>query len=119
MTKKEYERYQKRVEQFFADGLNNLSTVSSEEGNCEPYFTWKSCPVCGQSKGHDGYDCNGYNGQTKEIEEYSNVCQDCVYYCEYGQLDDQQMWDIEHEQPEEEVSSNRWPNVEDTDYPHQ
>ena len=33
------------------------------------------------------YDCNGYNSEHDKIYEYS-ACTDCVYYAEYGYLEE-------------------------------
>ncbi len=94
MTKHEYAQYESRVAEFMSHGLANLST-KSEDGNCEPFFSWSPCQCCGTHLGGDRYECNGYNVKTKEVEEYDCICQDCVYYAEYGQLDDQTMLDME------------------------
>lgn len=95
MTKQEYAEYEATVEEFFSHGLANLSVVSDDNGNCEPFFSWSHCDCCGTHLGGDRYNCNGYNTETKEIEEYNCVCQDCVYYAEYGVLDDMTMDQIE------------------------
>lgn len=93
MTKKEYTQYEADFAEFMSHGLNNLSTKS--ECN-EPYFSNSPCVVCGALPG-GRYDCDGYNGQTQEVEEYEGVCQDCVYYAEYGRLDDTTMMEIDGE----------------------
>lgn len=94
-TKEKYENYQKKVADFFErEGINNLSTKSEDEDGHEPYFSWRSCECCQTTLGGDRYDCTGYHPKQKEIYEYS-VCSDCLYYAEYGQLDDQSMIDIE------------------------
>ncbi len=89
MTKQEYADYEATVAEFFSHGLNNLSSRG------ESFFSWRPCQCCGTHLGGDRYECDGYNGQTEEVEEYDCVCSDCVYYAEYGQLDDQTMLDIE------------------------
>lgn len=95
MTKKEYEEYKLKVEEFFSHGLNNLSVKTTEGEAIEPYFSWSPCRCCGTSIGGDRYDCDGYNGTTKEIEEHDCICDDCVYFAEYGELDNKTMMDIE------------------------
>lgn len=96
MTKQDYENYKKSVEDFFSDeGLENLSAVGDENGLIEPYFSWCRCDCCKTQTGGDRYYCNGYNPTTKEVQTYSFVCGDCVYYAEYGRLDDQTMELIE------------------------
>lgn len=95
MTRKEYAAYEAAVAEFFSHGLHNLSAKSDENGACEPYFSWSPCSVCGQHLGGDRYDCDGYNGETGEVEEHDCVCGDCVYYAEYGRLDDMTMDSLE------------------------
>jgi Tfp pilus assembly protein PilV len=93
MNKEEYENYQKKVAAFFQrEGINNLSTKE----NCnESFFTWSRCECCAGLPG-DRYEASGFNPTTKEIMEYQ-VCSDCIYYAEYGQLDDSTMLEIEKE----------------------
>ncbi len=94
-TKAEYAEYQKSVAEFFErEGLQNLSTVSQEEGLTEPYFSWRPCHCCGSHLGGNRYDCNGYNATTEEIQDGYSVCEDCVYFVEYGRLDDMTMMEI-------------------------
>ena len=98
MTKPEYEAYQKAVAAFFErEGLANLSSITDTEGNCESFFSWRPCECCGDPLGGDRERCNGYAPVTKEIKEFT-VCMDCVYYAEYGQLDDTTMLAIERSQ---------------------
>lgn len=92
MTKKEYEQYEKDVKEFFSHGLRNLSSKSGES-----FFSWHSCECCGDPLGGDRYECNGYNEKTGQIEEYDYICENCVYYAEYGRLGDQTMMEIEGE----------------------
>ena len=94
-TKAEYEKYEKSVEGFFKrEGISNLSQIQDKDGYCEPDFSGIPCECCGRTEGGDRYDCNSYNPKTKEVQEYS-VCTDCVYYAEYGQLDDMTMSEVE------------------------
>ena len=95
MNKQEYADYEESVKEFFSHGLQNLSTKSDDNGTTEPYFSWSPCSVCNRSEGGDRYDCDGFNAQTDEVEEHDCVCQDCVYYAEYGRLDDTTMDEID------------------------
>ncbi len=90
MTKQQYAEYKERVAEFFSHGLVNLSSTCDE-----PFFSWSSCECCLNPLGGDRYTANGYNQETDEIEEYDCICSDCIYYAEYGQLDDQTMMDME------------------------
>jgi hypothetical protein len=114
MTKKEYADYEASVKAFFErEGIQNLSggyihcpecedeEQELEDGSCpihgqmqEPWFSWRPCECCGTRLGGNREHATGYNPTTKEIQEY-DVCMDCIYYAEYGQLDDQTMLDIE------------------------
>ena len=93
MNKKEYKEYQERVNKFFKrEGINNLSLEDGEES----FFTSQPCECCNRELGGDRYHCSGYNPQTEDTTCY-DVCWDCLYYAEYGHLDDMQMLDIERE----------------------
>ena len=88
MNKNEYENYKIRVELFFtSEGINNLTQITDDDGYCEPYFSSINCDCCNRSLGGDRYDCNGYNSKHNKIYEYS-ACTDCVYYAEYGYLEE-------------------------------
>lgn len=94
-----YREYERRVAEFFKDeGITNLSTIYDEEtGEMEEKsFSWHECHCCWSPLGGDRYHVNGYNPGDKEIQDY-NVCVDCLYYAEYGQLDDMTMMDLGEE----------------------
>ena len=91
MNKEEYKDFEASVEQFFkTEGINNLSSIDSKQGT---YFSTLPCACCHRHWHGDREDANGYNPITKEIQEYS-VCIDCLYYAEYGQLDDMTMLEV-------------------------
>lgn len=91
MTKRQYADYQASVAAFMHNGLTNLSS----KGTAEPFFSWTRCQCCKRPGAGMREECNGYNTITNEIEEYDCICEDCVYYAEYGQLDDMTMLSIE------------------------
>ncbi len=92
MNKQEYKEYKSTVEDFFTEtGLMNLTRTAACE---ESYFSWEPCEVCGTTLGGDRIEANGWNSDTEEVENYE-ICTDCEYYIEYGQLDDMTMMDIE------------------------
>lgn len=100
MNRQEYEAYESAVADFFeSEGLQNLSIITTDsDEDCETsesYFSWQPCECCCRSLAGDRYDCNGYNPDTEEVQGPYSVCVDCVYYAEYGQLDDMTMLDIE------------------------
>jgi hypothetical protein len=116
VTKKEYNDYRTRVERFFAkEGVENLSTgllkcpdceAEFDGGACpecgkdagefptEPHFSRRPCECCERPEGGDRYDANGYNPMAEAVQEYQ-VCPDCVYFAEYGRLDDTTMAEVE------------------------
>ena len=115
MLRSDYIEYGKDVAEFMgSEGITNLSSGHFEcpdckvefddSGKCpkcggdrecfnEPHFSWSSCDCCGTTLGGDREYASGYNPATKGIQEYS-ICSDCVYYAEYGQLDDMTMMDM-------------------------
>jgi hypothetical protein len=99
MTRAEYKAYQARVAAFFeAEGIENLSS----DPDSEAYFSWQSCDCCGTGLGGNREDATGYNRKTKAIHKYE-VCFDCIYYAEYGRLDDMTMMDIDEETIDENL----------------
>lgn len=59
----------------------------------EPSFSWSSCDCCGSTLGGDRHPAHGYDKDDNLI--HLNVCADCFYYLNYGQLDDVSMLEIE------------------------
>lgn len=115
-TAADYAEYERAVARFWdAEGIENLSTghihcpdcgeetrdAWLETGTCpecgqsrecadEPYFTWSACECCGRSLGGNREHATGYHRRHNDIREYE-ICTDCAYYAEYGQLDDMTM----------------------------
>ena len=106
MDKKQYQDYQASVASFMdLEGLNNLTSETGPDSDhecpccgevvgCDPYFSWSSCECCGSHLGGNRYHATGYNPETKEVYCYE-ICEDCMYYSEYGQLDDMTMMDMD------------------------
>lgn len=94
MTYAEYVRYCERVAEFLArEGLDSLSPVSDPDtGEWDGDHT-TTCDCCGQYG--SCYVSSGYNPTTKEVQGGYDVCEDCVYYLTYGNLDDDTMLQIE------------------------
>jgi hypothetical protein len=89
MTKYQYQQYAKNVSNFFErEKIVNLSATESEA-----FFSSASCDCCGNQLAGDRLLANGFNPEADEVQEYE-VCLDCIYFAEYGQLDDQTMLDI-------------------------
>lgn len=92
MTRTEYAEYQQAIGDFFErEGIANLSSTSSES-----YFSWRRCECCGTPEGGDREEANGYNPATHKVQTYEFICTDCIYWTEYGQLDDKTMLEIEN-----------------------
>lgn len=104
MTASEYQDYQARVARFFErEGVHNhLSPISDEKGNWEEYFSWRPCDCCGSPLGGNRIDVDTYRLANTDVILKFSVCTDCLYYAEYGQLDDMTMMEICKSQ--EEVS---------------
>lgn len=107
----EYARYQQTVAQFIADeGLSFLSTGCSPnidsdeyEHECEPWFSWRPCAMCKCALGGMREYLFARTSNGERSEEWTNpvvrfvICEDCVYYTEYGRLDDMTMARIDAE----------------------
>ena len=90
MNKQEYKEYQERFEEFMRlNELNNLTRIDNEQ---EVYFSWRPCECCQTRLGGDRIEASGYS-RTGVIYEFE-ICTDCEYYAEYGQLDDMTMLEI-------------------------
>lgn len=110
MTKREYADYERRVAEFMeGEQLCGFSVIGDEEnGYSEPNFSWQSCDCCDSGLGVDRYEVYGLPstdatkgkcGAVREQEYYREyrICSDCYYYAEDGRLDDQTMWEVEHD----------------------
>lgn len=103
-TLKEYEAYKQAVERGL-EGLTFVSTgacpgckecglgpePSNEERELaeEAHFSYSACDCCGSTLGGDRHPAHGRD-KDNQIVHFS-VCVDCLYYINYGQLDDMTM----------------------------
>lgn len=122
MTTSEYFQYQLAVAQFFErEGIENLSSHRYTCESChhklnfdgplpacgtedckafgepiydQPFFGSAQCDCCKTGLAGDRLDASGYNRAAQKVYEYT-VCFDCIYFCEYGKLDDTTMLDME------------------------
>jgi len=99
MNKQEYKEYEASVasfhkdhEEYFEQKMFFLSPKSDRDGILEPHFSWRQCECCKSLLGGDRYRMETLVGS--EIFEYE-FCVDCLYYNEYGRLDDMTMLDME------------------------
>ena len=122
MNRQEYEEYQTIFQSTWneynlthlsqqytpEEELNNedldICPWCEEEIQGEPYFSWRSCEVCHSPLGGDRYHVNGINSKTNEVICFE-ACPDCVYYAEYGQLDDMTMMEIDTLEAEAQFQS--------------
>lgn len=90
LTLHDYEEYQAAVRAFWMrEGLKFFSSKPTNDGDSpEPYFSWHPCDCCGSHLGGNREDYIGIDAHGPI--EYS-ICEDCVYYNEYGRLDDMTM----------------------------
>ena len=100
-TMQDYKEYCQSVDEFFkSEGIDCLSFDTEEygeDGDIEPHFSWSPCDCCGGTLGGNREIMAGYNPTTKEIQRGYSVCEDCVYFVEYGTLDDMTMMRISEE----------------------
>ena len=100
-SKAEYAQYEADVAEFVArEGISFLSTSCNEpdwmEGDSEgePWFSWSPCECCGCSLGgnREYLYAKAPEGTVGPdgIAQYI-ICEDCVYYVNYGRLDDATM----------------------------
>jgi hypothetical protein len=93
-TKQDYEAYQKTVAEFIErENLSFISTGTNdgEHGDVDPWFSWRPCPCCQSSLGGLREYLWAWAGETRVQFE---ICEDCVYYLEYGRLDDTTMFRV-------------------------
>lgn len=107
-TAEKYEEYQKAVEQGLR-GLTHLSTgacrgcatcalpedATDEEVDArnEESFSWQACDACGTSLGGTRYSAHGRSKDLGVL--HLEVCPECLYYINYGHLDDMSMSEVE------------------------
>lgn len=99
MTRSEYRQYQSSVDSFLsAEGIESSFTCDSHDDESRDdhvdEFSWHPCDCCRSPLGGERHRVTAYHPATKEILTYQ-VCPDCVYYVEYGQLDDMTMMDMD------------------------
>jgi hypothetical protein len=103
-TAKQYAEYQRNVAAFIArEGLSHLSTgcmpygepETEQEDNQdgEPWFSWHACKCCGCALGGMREYLFGQDVNNAVVQ--FTICEDCVYYVNYGRLDDATMQRVE------------------------
>jgi len=112
MNAKQYKAYQQAVEHnlrglsFISTGacpgcdecgLSDEPTEDEVELAGEPHFSWSACECCGSRLGGDREPAHARDKNNTLI--HFSVCVDCLYYLNYGRLDDSSMLEIESEKP--------------------
>ena len=84
-TAEDYRKYQRTVELFQQEfKLSHLSTGDNS------WYSGDRCDCCNDGDGGERYDLFAHQEGNAEVVSFS-VCGDCVYYIEYGKLDDATM----------------------------
>lgn len=113
MTRQQYAKYEAAVA-YNLKGLEFVSTgacpgcdecglsdnPSDHDRECadEGGFSWRECEACGSSLGGNRYPAHA---RTKDgALLHFEVCEDCLMYLNYGQLDDMSMMEMESETAE-------------------
>lgn len=98
MTLAEYRAYQKTAAAFLsAEGIDSFTCDSHEDVSQDDHvdaFSWRPCDCCDSQLGGERHRVTAYHPATKGVLTYQ-VCPDCVYYIEYGRLDDMTMMDMD------------------------
>jgi len=108
MTTSDYTKFKASIERNLA-GLSFLSTGACKccaecglgespsdhaiELADEPSFSWHACDACGSTLGGDRHPAHGRTDGGKLL--HLSVCSDCLYFLNYGKLDDKTMMEME------------------------
>lgn len=101
-TKAKYAAYERSVAEFIErEEITALSTGTWDinEGDQpddyegEPWFSWRPCQCCGSDLGGDREYLYGVD-KNNDVLQFE-ICLDCVYYTNYGRLDDMSLMEIE------------------------
>lgn len=114
MTKQEYQKYQEAIERNLK-GIEHVSTgacpgcsecdlpkdCTEEERELaeESHFSWYRCQSCGSTLGGDRHPAHGVIKLvgSPDLIFHFEVCSDCLYFLNYGRLDDLTMMEMEKE----------------------
>ena len=94
-TKEDYAEYEERIQFFLVhEGIDTHSQIYDEDGDSlDPSFSCQPCECCNRPLGGDRYKirAGSINGNMFDYD----ICVDCLYYLEYGTLDDMTMLNLE------------------------
>lgn len=93
MKATEYQQFCQNIEKFHSENNLRPGCNGPENGESEPFFSWRRCGCCQSVLGGNRtkYSFAAHNGEIIKEE----ICDDCVYFLAYGRLDDQTMMEIE------------------------
>lgn len=83
MTREQYDVFCQAYDNFMERNGFDLLSTDTDSG----FFSWHPCECCGSKMGGTRYWATGVNLKRKLREVY-RICSNCVYYNEYGRLDD-------------------------------
>lgn len=96
MTRTEYAEFQARHL-----GFKNSYKVQQMSGSGETVYEFRTCPCClgaadrfELTTGVKLYRGDGARRKRPDVVAMGLVCEECLYYEQYGQLDDMTMLDI-------------------------
>lgn len=110
MTQEEYAAYEQTVAEFIRreeidflstgtwDYEHNPNDARPENYSDESWFSHYPCECCGTGLG--GQREYLYATHQSGMRLQYSICSDCVYYLNYGRLDDMTMMEIRHTQGE-------------------
>ena len=81
------------ADEYGMDASDFAKAVESGAVCEEPHFSWNSCDCCGGTLGGNREVAHGID-EDGNLHHF-HICEDCVYYLEYGHLDDMTMLRIE------------------------
>ena len=95
-SRADYEKFKAAVEAS-TKGITDISTGGyceyCADWSSDPFFSHTPCDTCNRELAGNRYTAHGYD-KYDHIAHF-NVCEDCLYYLEYGQLDDDTMDNLE------------------------
>jgi hypothetical protein len=105
MTAQEYSDYQSRFSafierehlSFMSTSCNELTELGNDDApERESWFSWYPCECCGSHLGGSREYLYARDANDDIVQFI--ICVDCVYYIEYGRLDDLTMMEVEKDQ---------------------
>lgn len=100
-TATEYKAYQNRVAEFLQQNGVKAGCNSPVDPESLGFFSWRPCECCGSRLGGNretysfAFERKDANRRGEFVASFeADICDDCVYYLAYGELDDATMLEI-------------------------